>query len=233
MALGHWDILPESKLKNKLHKHKALDILRFTLILNLGVLFLMDVKNFNNRIMVVIDYSNYHYYLKKAKWKIDWYVFKKYFENLYLESSFYYYEGIPSISQLKDLHKGMLDDEARAEQKKKRDWFKYLKSWGYAVEAKPVNRVYDKPAKRYRHKCNFDVEITIDVLDRIETFDVLILCSGDGDFEKLIKNVKGKGKGVIIIGPSFDKTNMNIEKAAHSVLYLSMLKNDIERKPKL
>ena len=189
----------------------------------------MDVKNPNNRIMVVVDYSNYHYYLKKAKWKIDWFLFKRYFESLYDISTFHYYEGIPSIAQIKDLRHGISDDEARAEQKKKREFFACMKNWGYHIETKPVNRIFDKPARRFKHKCNFDVEITIDVLDNIDEFDVLILCSGDGDFEKLIKNIKGKGKGVILIGPAFSATNSGIEKAAHSVVYLSNLRNDIER----
>ena len=189
----------------------------------------MDVKDPSQRVMVAVDYSNYHYFLKKNKWKVDWYKFKNYFSNIYDNVSFYYYEGMPSIAQIKDLRKGITDDDARTEQKKKREFFKCMKNWGYKVESKPVSRIFDKPARRYKHKCNFDVEIAIDVLDNIDNFDVLVLGSGDGDFEKLIKNIKGKGKGVIVVGPTFNRTNSGIEKAAHSVVYLTTLKNDIER----
>jgi len=48
-------------------------------------------------------------------------------------------------------------------------------------------------------KANFDVEITIDVLEMIDKFDTLVLFSGDSDFDYLIRKLRAKGKRVIVI----------------------------------
>ena len=53
---------------------------------------------------IFIDAANFHYFLQKADWKINWKKFRKYFEENYGETSFYYYEGVPSKAQYFDIH---------------------------------------------------------------------------------------------------------------------------------
>jgi uncharacterized LabA/DUF88 family protein len=48
-------------------------------------------------------------------------------------------------------------------------------------------------------KCNFDVEIAIDAVRLIDTYDTLCLFSGDADFVALLRYLRGKGKKVILI----------------------------------
>lgn len=48
-------------------------------------------------------------------------------------------------------------------------------------------------------KCNCDVELAVDVLDNAEKDTEILLFSGDGDFEFLIRNVISKGSKVTIV----------------------------------
>ena len=50
-----------------------------------------------------------------------------------------------------------------------------------------------------RRKCDFDVEITRDVLNAQGDYDTLLLFSGDGDYSALTTDLISKGKKVIIV----------------------------------
>lgn len=51
----------------------------------------------------------------------------------------------------------------------------------------------------YRRKCDFDCEITIDIMNRIDKIDGLILFSGDGDYAVLANELIKKNKQAIVI----------------------------------
>lgn len=48
-------------------------------------------------------------------------------------------------------------------------------------------------------KCNFDVEITIDALRLVESYQTFCLLSGDSDFARLAQFLKQRGKKIIVI----------------------------------
>lgn len=179
---------------------------------------------------IFIDMSNAHYFLKKEGWQIDWEKFKPYFENIFDSPKFFYYEGVPSKGQYFDLHprpKYTLSDFIEAK-KKKLNYFKFLRQLSFKVRHKPVKRVYDDTSGQYRHKCNFDVELTIDALDGLDSYDVFVLMSGDGDFIKLVKHLKGKNKKTVVIAPS-DRLSYDLEEAANQVIYLEDLESEVKR----
>jgi uncharacterized LabA/DUF88 family protein len=49
-------------------------------------------------------------------------------------------------------------------------------------------------------KCNFDVEITLDMIDDIEKVTGVILFSGDSDLSAPLERLKVKGKRIYIVG---------------------------------
>lgn len=51
----------------------------------------------------------------------------------------------------------------------------------------------------WRRKCDFDVEITRDALNSQDSYDTLLLFSGDGDYSALTMDLIQKGKKVILI----------------------------------
>lgn len=48
-------------------------------------------------------------------------------------------------------------------------------------------------------KCNFDVEMTMTMLQKIDKYDSIMLFSGDSDFGGLLGYLKSKGKKVIVV----------------------------------
>lgn len=90
--------------------------------------------------------------------------------------------------------------------KKKLSFFKYLKKLGFIVEWKFSSQTFNKKSQRFVHKCNFDVEITIGSLSRINDYERFVLCSGDRDFIALIKYLNGQHKKTLLIYPK-DRTS--------------------------
>ena len=103
-----------------------------------------------------------------------------------------------------------------------------LKRAGYKVKSKPVGSVYDSTEGAYKRKCNFDVEITIIALDRLNDYDELILGSGDGDFVKLIKYAKGKFKKTTVIAHK-NRSNQGLEESANRVIFIEDIREEIKR----
>lgn len=48
-------------------------------------------------------------------------------------------------------------------------------------------------------KCNFDVEMTVDSIRLMDSFDTLAMFSSDSDFVALFRYLRNKGKKVIMI----------------------------------
>ena len=59
-------------------------------------------------------------------------------------------------------------------------------------------------------------------------YDVFVLVSGDGDFEKLIKYLKGKGKRTIIIAPK-ERLSKKLKKSANKSIHLNAIKDSIAK----
>lgn len=192
--------------------------------------------NDRRRVIVLIDASNYHYGLAKLGWLIDYAKFVKYLKANHNIVDIYFYGGIHSKKSFFDKHprldpqKGEDLKEFSNNKWKKINFFHVLKSLGIIVKKKPISSIYDNIEGCYRRKCNCDVELTIDALDRIDDYDEIILCSGDGDFSRLIRYLKYKGKKAIVIALK-DRISWVLKKAAHSIIHLNALRTQIEMTP--
>jgi len=180
---------------------------------------------------VFIDAGHYHYRLFD-KWKIDYKKLIQYIQNRgYIASYVFYYEGIPSQSSYFYKHPEATYNDFNQAKKKKKNYFRILRSFGFIVRYKPVRKIYDKDLSQYKLKCNFDVELTMDVMDILlnKDIDVFIFCSGDGDFIRLLRHVKSQGKKTIVMGL---KKSMNdkLAMSAHEVIYLEAIQEKIEYK---
>lgn len=89
------------------------------------------------------------------------------------------------------------------EKKKHQEFLKALKAKNYTVVAKPLKIIWDHKNAREIHKANFDVEIAVDAMDMTDTFDTLILFSGDSDFAYLVRKLKEKGKRVFVFSTRY------------------------------
>jgi len=66
---------------------------------------------------------------------------------------------------------------------------------------------------------DWDVGITVSVIEMLADFDVLILASGDGDFQRLIKYLHDKKKRVVSVGFRREVSRA-LRKFADEVMYL-------------
>ncbi len=74
-------------------------------------------------------------------------------------------------------------------------------------------------------KCNFDVEIAVDVIKLLEKYDTCCLFSGDADFIYLNKFLKKKGKKVILIKGGH--ITRELRKSADKIINAQDIKKDI------
>ena len=86
-------------------------------------------------------------------------------------------------------------------------------------------------------KCNFDVEITVDAIRRMDEYDTLVLMSGDADFVALSRFLKAKEKKIILIKGGHITTGLRdaadlVVNAQKIKKYITMLeKGGIKQKP--
>lgn len=175
-----------------------------------------------------IDAANYHYALQRQGWQIDWQRFINYFSEPYNMKKVFYYEGIVTRGFYRDLHPQATLWEFKAAKERKKAYFKALKALGITVCTKPIGRVYDASSGQMKHKCNFDVELTIDALNTVEEYKVFLLASGDGDFAKLVRHLKGKYKKTIVISHK-QRTSHQLIGSANQVIFLNSIRMYVEK----
>lgn len=79
---------------------------------------------------------------------------------------------------------------------KQRQFQQILRDLGFTVKLKPFIRRADGSAKG-----DWDVGITIDVLDNARKVDTVVLASGDGDFDMLVGKIRSAfGVRVVVYG---------------------------------
>ena len=76
-------------------------------------------------------------------------------------------------------------------------------------------------------KCNFDVEITMDMLIKISKYDSVMLFSGDSDFGGLLNYLKTKGKKIIIVCTR-NRMSHELEEVADKFIPAETLKSFLE-----
>lgn len=77
------------------------------------------------------------------------------------------------------------------------------KKAGFLVKTKEIKMIahYDEDGHFMGKtpKCNFDVEMAMDMLLKINKYDTVMLFSGDSDFSGLLSHLKNKGKKIVIV----------------------------------
>lgn len=123
-------------------------------------------KYVQGRTAVFIDAANIHFSQKTLRWRVDYKrlldYFKKHTNLCYI--GFY----------------GAVDPNNKAQNK----FHDFLKAHGYVVRTKKIKLVSDWEGRH--HKGNIDVELTIDAVHLRDTYDSIVLLSGDGDFAALM-----------------------------------------------
>lgn len=136
------------------------------------------------RVAVFLDGSNFFFMQKKdLKWfadpkKILSFITEEYGD---IEDAYYY------IGQ---------DAPPEAGQKA---FLEALPDMGYSLVSKPIKTIYDTATGDTKRKANLDIEIVLDMFNTIDNYDMAILISGDGDFERALQLLKARGKKFAVI----------------------------------
>jgi len=102
---------------------------------------------------------------------------------------------------------------------------------GYIVRSKEVKRI--RVAKGiYEWKGDFDVELTMDVMDNLQEFETIVLLSGDSDFAPIARRTKEYNKKVIVISAKHH-ISKELIRLSDKYINLKKLRDRIELKQKI
>ena len=132
------------------------------------------------RVFVFVDAANIFYSQKTLGWRISYERLKTYFEKECRLGKIFVYTA---------------RDDTRPSQEK---FLSMLTRAGYILRTKPVKQIRVGPGV-YQWKGDFDVEVTMDILDHLAECDTVVLLSGDSDFAPVIKRVQMAGKRTIVM----------------------------------
>lgn len=102
---------------------------------------------------------------------------------------------------------------ARFDTKEHDNFLTTLKKIGYKLVTKKLKLIQQKSGTHPLRKANFDVEITVDALRRIEYYQTIVLFSGDSDFAYLLNHLRKKGKTIIVVSLRYHVSRELIEKS--------------------
>ncbi len=157
------------------------------------------------RIAIFIDGANMFYAQRKMGWHIDYRkVYEFYASQAQVYNAFYY----TSVTNPPDT--GM------------EGFLRALTGMGYTVRRKVVKEILDQETGQTIRK------IVIDMLTTADLYDRAILISGDGDFERAVEFLRGRGKRIDGLGvhamAAYDLVN-----AMDRYLYLEDLRELVEK----
>lgn len=163
---------------------------------------------------VFIDEGNVFYSQKKLGWHIHWKKFLDFLTSFVEIKSANYYMGMP-ISKNNSYEKNILIKDR-------------LQREGLNVITKPLKKIFlNKEKDDFIYKCNFDVEITKDVLNALPEADIFVVVSGDSDFIGLRNEVLKRGKNFIFVCFE-DNVSWEIRRSFH--IFFEDIKDFIEYK---
>ncbi|MCE5343405.1 MAG: NYN domain-containing protein, partial [Eubacteriales bacterium] len=73
---------------------------------------------------------------------------------------------------------------------------------GYALITKPIKTIHDPLTGESKQKANLDIEIVLDMFNTIDNYDIAVLVSGDGDFDRALRLLRARGKRFKVISSS-------------------------------
>lgn len=103
-----------------------------------------------------------------------------------------------------------------------------LKRFGYKIKKKPLKKIH-LGNNKYVNKANVDVEIAVDAVLHKDSFDKMVLFSGDSDFSYLIEILHQFYKQTIVVSTRYSVSRELIA-MADLFIDLTKIKNDIKRK---
>jgi uncharacterized LabA/DUF88 family protein len=155
----------------------------------------------NQKVSVYIDAANLYYAAHSTKMRID-----------FLQIANWFSKNTNDTAVLKFYTAYSPEDEKQIE------FLSQLTTFGYEVVKKPIKNIANTI------KGNMDIELAVDAVTSQDSFDILILISGDGDFTYLINALEKNYKKTIVLGVG-GYTSFELHLVADSYFFLDRIGN--------
>ncbi len=162
------------------------------------------------RIGLFIDGANVYAAAKRLGWNFDHRKILDHFAGMGRLYNAYYYTAIPAS----------IDDK----QKRFIDALTYM---GYTVRTKVLKESTDDHGEMHRH-ASLDIEIVTDLLLTSPLYDVAVLLTGDGDFERPAEVLRAQGKRVVVASIP-EMTSYELRNAADEYIDFKDIRAAVER----
>jgi len=164
--------------------------------------------NPHDRVGIFIDGENIHYSAKHLNMRLDYLKLCRKLAGDRRLVRAYFYTAVSNQSEGKI------------------DFVNFLKLNGFTVVTKELKSFNEGEAPTRNVRSSLDIELAIDVMEMARNLDVVVLCSGDGDFVPLVDSVAKQGKHVEICALR-EMTSTDLIAASDVYTDLASLKDDI------
>lgn len=165
----------------------------------------------NERVAIFVDGANMFYAQRILGWHLDFARVIEYFTRGREIYNAFYYTGVqvpPDNSQ--------------------RDFLTALRHLGFTIREKSIKETVDQSSNAVIRRANLDIEIVIDMFNTADRYDVAILMSGDGDFERAVELLRSKGKEIVGVGTR-GMISSELENACDRYVKLEDIRSEVEK----
>ncbi len=68
-----------------------------------------------------------------------------------------------------------------------------------------MKEILDPESQALTRHASLEIEIVVDLFNTADRYDVAVLLSGDGDFERAVELLRSKGKGILgMVAPALE-----------------------------
>jgi uncharacterized LabA/DUF88 family protein len=100
---------------------------------------------------------------------------------------------------------------------------------GYSLVTKPIKTIHDPVTGETKQKANLDIEIVLDMFNTIDNYDIAVLVSGDGDFDRALRLLRARGKRFkVIASPHFTASELRDVAGMH-LIDMESIRSEIEK----
>lgn len=168
-----------------------------------------------DRVSVFVDGANFFYMQKDdLRWFVDTKKLLKYCERFGTLVDAFYYVG--------------KDTSPEASQQ---SFLSALTYMGYSLVTKPLKTIYDGTNRQVVQKANLDIEIVLDMFNTIDSYDMAVLVSGDGDFDRALRLLRARGKRFKVIASQHFVASELRDVAGMHLIDMESIRNEIEKNP--
>lgn len=163
------------------------------------------------RVGLFVDGASMFYLQRKLGFHIDYKKLMDFFTQGCELYNAFYYTGLNAPSEVKD-----------------RKFLEAMTHIGYTVRTRQIREIVDSESGEVVQRANLDIDIVIDMLNTVDHYDVAVLLSGDGDFERAAEALRAKGKR-IVAGSTKGMASYDLINAVDKYIDLLQVRDRIEK----